>query len=181
MHKEELLALCRLHSMPFAEDPTNRDTFYLRNRLRKLLSDAALSRMPPQQDTPQNHDSHRHPSELQLSHKPQAKGQPRTSCGASAAPASTQTSSRAEQAFSADTTSDALRVMRACRAASRKLQEDADMLLKRASLQGAGMLLDLSVLHAARQPVAVRALATALQVCMQSPCLCPLPWTLQGI
>ncbi len=169
------MALCRLHSMPFAEDPTNRDTFYLRNRLRKLLSDATLLRVRPQQDAPQNDDGQRHSFDLQLSHKPQAKVHPQTSCEASAAPARTQTSSRAEQAFSADTTSDALRVMRACRAASRKLQEDADMLLKRASLQGAGMLLDLSVLDAARRAVARRALATALQVCLQEPCLCLLP------
>ena len=174
------MALCRLHSMPFAEDPTNRDTFYLRNRLRKLLSDVSLSRVRPQQDTPQNENTQRRSSELQLSHKPQAKGQPQTSCGASAAPARTQTSIQAEQAFGVGITSDALRVMRACRAASRKLQEDADMLLKRARLQDDGMLLDLSVLHVAHQPVAVRALATALQVRMQEPCLCLLPWYLQG-
>ena len=169
------MALCRLHSMPFAEDPTNRDTFFLRNRLRKLLSDASPSRKRPQQDTPQNYGSQRSPSKHQLSPEPQAKGQSRTSCGASAVPPRIQTSSQAEQASSADITSDALRVMQACRAVSRKLQEDADMLLKRASLQGTSTLLDLSVLDAARQPVAVRALATALQVCMQEPCLCLLP------
>ena len=169
------MALCRLHSIPFAEDPTNRDTFYLRNRLRKLLSDASSSCMRPQQCTPQSHGSQHPPSEHQFSLEPQAKEQPRISCGASAAPARTQRYSRAEQAFSADITSDALRVMRACRIASRKVQEDADMLLRRASLQGNSMLLDLSVLDAARQPLALRALATALQVCLREPCLCLLP------
>ena len=174
------MALCRLDSMPFAEDPTNTDTFFLRNRLRKLLSDAPLSRVRPQQVTPQSQAGQRHSPEHQLSPEPQAKGQLQTSCDASAAPAGAQTSSRTEQAVSGGITLDALRVMRACRAASRKLQEDAEMLLERASLQGAGMLLDLSILHAARQPVALKALATALQVCMQESCLCLLRRHLRG-
>lgn len=164
MHKDELVALCHHHGLPFAEDPTNRDTTFARNHLRELLSSS--------QDTAahMSHEREKQPtSQRNISEQQRAQETARISTMESAArPAVEHTDvqdTRSSRNLSSSAHSrDVLRVMSVCGAASMKLQKEADLLLERARLPGSCTLLDTAVLSQGNKHVAVRALAKALLV-----------------
>lgn len=145
-------------------DPTNSDTFFARNHLRKLMSlqHATAAGMLPQLDGGR-------PSKAgatvlacenlaACARKAEDSGQSASSGAPSAVETGEDTSSRAP-------TSDILRVMAACSAASQKLQTDADLALQQACLPGPPTLLDIERLRETSKHVAVRALSGALAVC----------------
>lgn len=159
MHKHELLDLCHQNDLPFAEDPTNRDIFFSRNHMRELLS----SRHNPAADVSQRlkepHSSHMHAPGHQapISHTG-------ITFHKEAQQVEAQRSVSERVPRQSTLSSDILKLMAACGAASRRLQAEADVLFERARLPGAAMLLDPEVLCQGSKVVAVRALAKALEV-----------------
>ena len=145
-------------------DPTNNDTFFARNHLRKLMGvqDAAAECAPwalagcsPSQAGV---------TENAGVHLAARAGMADVSVGQGLRYDASRKIGTGGQSPSRALTADVLRVMAACSAASQKLQEDADLALEQACLPGPPTLLDVARLLDNSKHVAIRALARALMV-----------------
>ena len=161
MHKDELVALCQSEGLPFALDPTNQDTFFSRNRLRKLMGNQqAIAACMPQR----------------LSDCSPSQEITELVCQSPAAQASTfdlpqrvghgalSNTDPGQQTVSRALTADVLRVMAACSAASVRLKKAAELVLEHARVPSPSTLLDVGTLRRSSKHVAVRALSKALVV-----------------
>ena len=164
MRKDELVALCETQGLAFAVDPTNNDTFFARNHLRKLMGrqDAAAACTP--QDRGGCSPSQAGGTEDAGEQLAEVEGMPDVSIGQGLRHDAVQETSTAAQTPSRTLTADVLRVMAACTAACLKLQKDADIALEQARLPGPPTLLDMDRLREQSKHVAVRALQRALAV-----------------
>jgi hypothetical protein len=159
MHKHELLALCHQNDLPFAEDPTNRDIFFSRNHLRKLLSSRHSPAADVLQGLKRQHFSHMHAPGHQA-----PIGNTGMTIHKEAPQVEAQKSVSNRVPRPSALSRDILKLMSACGTASSRLQAEADVLFERARLPGAAMLLDLEILCQGSKAVAVRILAKALEV-----------------
>ena len=164
MHKHELVALCHSRGLSFAVDPTNKDTFFARNHLRKLMGSQQAIAACTLQEVAGHSPSQALATELACEDAAAPGNKSDISTGQRETSAAARELETEQQTPSSGLTADALRVMAACTAASQKLQRDADLLLKQARLPGPTMLLEIERLRESSKHVAVRALSEAIVV-----------------
>ena len=158
------MALCHSKGLPFAVDPTNKDTFFARNHLRKLMGSQQAPAACVPQEVADRSTSQAPAIELACEDAPAPRNKADISTDQRECSAAAKHHEAGQQTPCRGLTADILRVMAACSASSQKLQRDADLLLKQARLPGPSMLLEIERLRESSKYVAVRALSKAIVV-----------------